>query len=457
MVSVRARFLITVLVLITAAISYAAPPRHPDEVQCESVENLPGWNMDTAMDFSGEDRRSAYLYWLYKLFSPRLVADCRVMEYFRGRDLKFGAQNGVDVDISSTATISAVGDLMVRRKLDRNNAAHLYDDIEEELFGADIVFGNLETPVNMRDGSRAFPRYNLSTEAADMYLRVGSKKRFNIVSTANNHLLDQGEEGLAATLDYLDRVGIAHVGSSHSERERDSEFPIIEANGVNVAFLAYTFSTNGRPVPEGREYEVNLIPFNTMKGEPDISMIERHIQTARERGADIVAVSMHWGVENEVYPPRRIIDLGHRVAEAGADIILGHHPHILNPMEKYIPTGSRGNVPEVPIIYSMGNFIPDAKSMQNQTGLIINIEIAKGFGNGGESVWINDVNCTPVWFFCRLQKWNKDFRLINVAEAVGKKSDTGAYPFMRKRDWRELERADSFVKEYFGPANLRAD
>ncbi len=391
--------------------------------------------MDMVGDLSGEDGLLSYLFYISKYLFPRLRSDCQVEEFFRNQDLRFEntwTQTAHDV---SSVRISAVGDLMVRRHLNEQNSVHLYQDVQDELFGADIVFGNLEAPAHPGRGSSPFPSYNLSAEATRVYLGVDTVHGFDIVSTANNHVLDQGEEGLLATLDHLDALGVMHVGSSRTRQERDGGFPILDENGIRTAFLAYTFSTNGRDLPDGREYEVNLLHLNTLQGPPDIFLIEQHITAARELGADVVAVSLHWGVEYEFYPPRRIIDLGHRIADLGADVILGHHPHILNPMESYVPTERRHGVPEVLIAYSLGNCIPEQSRSVLRTSVILHVELSRGTVDGAERVWISGVDYTPVWWYARTVPGNRDYRLIHLDRAL---TEGGEYPFLSCGEWRML-------------------
>lgn len=445
-------FFVIASILIGAALFLITAPRHPDEVECERKRKPSGWYMDTALDFSGEDSWLAYVYFTYKwLFAPRMEADCQVEEFFRGQDLQFGNKWDQSAETTGKASISAVGDLMIQHKLNTSNSVHLYDDIEAELFGADIIFGNLETPAHPARPSKRFPAFNMSAEATRIYLGMDRKKGFGVVSTANNHVLDQGEESLLATLDHLDELRVAHVGSSRSPDERDNGFPIIEANGIKVAFLAYTFSTNWRSVPESKEYEVNLVRLNKMRGDPDISLIERHIQTARERGADVVVLSLHWGHDYEFYPSRRIIDRGHRIADAGADIIIGHHPHVLGPMESYVPQNRGMGVPEVLIAYSLGNFIPDPNTthFEFRTSFILNLTLAHTVKENKKQVWIDKVSYTPIWWYSRKKRGKRDYRLINIKKAVEYGEDSSQYPFLRRRDWREIRKAQNFIKERF--------
>ena len=362
------------------------------------------------------------------------------------QDLTFQHEWGNTAEDIATVRLSAVGDLMVCRHVTEENSTLLYEDVGSELFGADLVFGNLETPAHPGRQSRPFPAFNLSDEATRIYLGTDRAHGFDIVSTANNHVLDQGEEGLLATLDHLDGLGVMHVGSSRTREERDEGFPIVERNEIRIAFLAYTFSTNGRRLPEGREYEVNLVRLNTLQGPPDISLIEQHICTARELGADVVIVSLHWGTEYELYPPRRIIDVGHQVADAGADVILGHHPHVLNPLESYVPARRNQGVPEVLIAYSLGNFMTEQQRSLFRTGIILHVELSQGIVHGDKQVWISRMDYTPTWWYTRNTPGHRDYRIVNLQKAVNAEAE---YPFLNRSDWRMLRSAQRLILERF--------
>jgi poly-gamma-glutamate synthesis protein (capsule biosynthesis protein) len=155
-------------------------------------------------------------------------------------------------------------------------------------------------------------------------------------------------------------------------------------------------------------------------------------------------------MENEFYPPARIIEVGHRLAEAGADIILGHHPHVIGPLERYIPKGRTQGLPEVLIAYSLGNFIPDSYKVTGQTGIILHVSLARGSVNGKDTIWIEDVDYTPVLWYCRRLSGRRDYRLINIDQALAPEGRQH-YPFLRSRNWRELEAAQGLILQYLGP------
>ncbi len=437
------RVLLFVLMLTIPCISQGG-----EADTCKSGDSPSRWYLETAGDFEGEDGGLFWPFYLGKFLFPIKHADCDIERFFRDQDLDFGSRFS-DAEVSGRMSMSAAGDIMVRKHINGKTAAHLYDDVADELFGADIVFGNLESPTVPSKASHAFPSYNMSSETLNVSLGLDRDKGFMIVATANNHALDQGEQGLLATLDYLDELGIEHVGTSRSPNQRDNDFPIIDQAGIKVAFLAYTFSTNGRPVPEGREYTVNFIRLNSMSEKPDISLIKKHISTVHSKGADVVVVSLHWSVEHEFYPPQRIIELGHRIADAGADIILGHHPHVINPIERYVPQARDQGLPEVLIAYSLGNFLPDHYQVEQQTSIILQVDLARAMLDDKEIVFIENVDYTPFWWYCIRLSGKRDYRLINVERALEDGRDHPRYQYLKPRHWRELEAARRIIKEQF--------
>jgi poly-gamma-glutamate capsule biosynthesis protein CapA/YwtB (metallophosphatase superfamily) len=439
---------VSLLLLILVTPLRAGMVTHPDQISCKD-EHTPGrWHMDSVGDLE-HDPPYYFIYWVYKWLNPIRETDCQVKEFFKRQDLCFG-KNMPDIhEKPTTLRLAAAGDLMVKTHLDRKTARHLFDDVSNELASPDITFGNLESPVVPSSKVGAFPAYNATPEQVRLYKQAG----FDIFSTANNHVLDQKDSGLIATLEFLDQEKIAHVGSSRTKEERDNMFPILEAKGLRIAFLAYTFSTNGRKTLPGNEYMVNHIPLNLIDEQPDISLIQKHIRTARSRGADLVAVSLHWGMEYEFFPPRRIIELAHNIADQGADIILGHHPHVLQPLEKYIPQRSDAGpvVPEVLIAYSLGNFIPDAYILECKTGIILDVEISRAEFKDRDQIWISRVTWTPVWFHKRRSMASREYRIININKALAKDCDPEIYPYLSERDCRKIYAAHEIVRDLFEP------
>ena len=385
-----------------------------------------------------------FFWWIYKYLNPPKDAYPELVRYFKEQDLNFTAPEDAE-EVITCAEILAMGDLMVREAMTPQNSSALFSDLKEEFKEADLVFANLEAPVVPDRAVSDFPRYNFRKEMVEFFKQEG----IDIVSTANNHCLDQGPEGLLATLNYLDQLGLYHTGTARSEEERDYGFPVLEAGGIKIAFLGYTFSTNSRKIPKGKPWMVNRIYFNLIDQEPDLSLIEKHIKIARERGAEVVVVSLHWSLENEFYPPPRIVERAHKIMEMGADIIFGHHPHLLQPMERYLPKNSeREGLPEAFIIYSLGNLIPDQPSWQYRTTVVLKLELKK---DEAGRVWIDSVRVIPVYFYPG-SLTRRDAHLLRIERAL---NEPEKYNFFPKRKFKNLRKAKALIEEIFLPTNTQ--
>lgn len=257
-------------------------------------------------------------------------------------------------------TLLAVGDVMahmpqVNQAFDASQNAYDFSPsfaaIKPYIEEADLAAANLETTL----GGDArpyggYPMFNTPDAMADALAGAG----FDLVCTANNHSLDTGENGLYRTLEVLESRGLKTFGTARSQSERDRPL-FVEADGIHLAFLAYTYGTNGIPTPQGKDFIVNLI---------DEDLMEQDIRRARAAGADLVLIYMHWGPEYQIRQSEQQEEWAQFLAEAGADAVIGSHPHVVQPAEWITVDGEDGNERQVPVIYSLGNFV----SNQHQTG-----------------------------------------------------------------------------------------
>jgi len=262
--------------------------------------------------------------------------------YFRGQDLDFAPRDGF-VETAGV-TLCAGGDILAHAGLNPDTTAALWDDVRGFYFTGDIACANLEAPVAPSMPPEYLPRSILErggmNNTPGMFDRVvDGGNGVGFFSTANNHCLDQGEAGLRETLDFLDERGYPHVGTARSPGERDAVV-MFERNGVRVAFVSWTFSVNWAGLPEGREYLANYARLN--RPDADVSAIAGQVSTARAAGADAVVALIHWGAEFESFPARNVVATGHRLIELGIDVIVGNHPHNVQPMERYAYTDGAG-------------------------------------------------------------------------------------------------------------------
>ncbi|MFR3685711.1 MAG: CapA family protein, partial [Enterococcus sp.] len=203
----------------------------------------------------------------------------------------------------------------------------------------DVSYINLETICAGEElGLSGYPTFNGPTQVLDSLHQAG----YNWLSAASNHTMDKGEEGIVKQLEYLEKYpDITVTGSQKSPEAK--RLQIQKIKGVNVGFMSYTFGLNGIPLPEGKDYLVNLI---------DEEQIKKDMEELTKE-SDVQIVSMHWGEEYQFTPNEEQTHLAQVLSDAGVDVIVGGHPHVIQPMD-YL-TGKTGN--QTLVMYSLGNFI----------------------------------------------------------------------------------------------------
>jgi poly-gamma-glutamate synthesis protein (capsule biosynthesis protein) len=223
--------------------------------------------------------------------------------------------------------------------------------VEGYFFDADLAFANFESPLDVSKPFSPLPEdvihpmsLNNDADGFDRCCRGG--KGFTLFSTANNHSLDMGVEGLLATLDFMDSRGCQHTGTARSQAEGE-DIPMAERNGIRVALLAYTFSLNNRKVPEGKEYLVSYLRLN--KPGCDLSVIKKQVEKRRGRKNTPMWLSpaCTGGLEYESFPLEAVIATGRRIADLGVDVIVGNHPHVIQPAELYVSPGGKAALKEI--------------------------------------------------------------------------------------------------------------
>lgn len=309
-----------------------------------------------------------------------------------------------DIDIKMTA----IGDIMCHNT--QYNDAYLADsktydfsyvftDIEKYINSADIAVGNLETTFAGKErGYSSYPRFNTPEQLATNLKKLG----IDVVSTANNHCMDTNYSGLVSTLKYLDEAEIAHTGTNESE-ESQNKILIQDVKGIKIAFLSFTYGTNGISIPSDKKYAVNLI---------DDELIIKQLQLAKEQKSDLICVSMHWGEEYQTKPNSEQKRLANLLFENGVDIILGSHPHVLQPMEKKEITLEDGMTKECFVIYSLGNFMSGQVKEGTRDSIILNLDIKKS-GETGKTT-ISKVDYIPIYMYKSTTGNTKRYKILDL-------------------------------------------
>ncbi len=296
---------------------------------------------------------------------------------FKVQEHQMQKQLVIPKDFKSTATLTAVGDILIHSPLYKTaktdsgyDFTPMFAEVKPYLEKADITFANQETMIGGSElGLSTYPNFNSPFEVALALQDSG----VDIVSIANNHTLDRGEKAIQNALAYYNSIGLQYTGG-YSSIEDSNILRTIKRNGITFSFLAYTYGTNGIPVPRDKPYLVNLI---------ELTKIDQEIQQAKGI-SDVVVVSLHFGNEYQRIPSVEQKEIATSVINFGADIIIGHHPHVLQPME-WIETesGHKGFV-----AYSLGNFLSGQQSIYREIGGILTLTINKEVRNGETKITV---------------------------------------------------------------------
>jgi poly-gamma-glutamate synthesis protein (capsule biosynthesis protein) len=330
-----------------------------------------------------------------------------------------------------TINMAVIGDIMCHSSnyqaaYDAENNtydfSYVFTDIKDYIQTADIAIGNLETTfAGSEVGYSGYPTFNTPEQLAQNLVDLG----VDVVSTANNHSLDKRYNGLVSTLDELDKVNLAHTGTYRSKEEQDT-ITTKNVNGINIAFLSFTYGTNGIPVPSGKEYCINLI---------DEDLILDQISKAKALNPDLICVNMHWGEEYKLKQNKNQEKLADFLFKNGVDIILGSHPHVLEPMERRTITLEDGTVKDGFLIYSLGNFVSGQVIENTMNTIILQLQITKHPDN---TISIDSVKYVPIFLSDKGVGQPNRFKLLDINKTLedyeNGNSDISAALYNRLKD-----------------------
>ncbi len=276
------------------------------------------------------------------------------------------------------------------------NFVPTFQYVKDYISSTDLSMANLEVPFGGKPYS-GYPMFSSPTEIADALKDTG----FDLMFTANNHVADKGSKGIEGTLDYLEKLGLLYTGSFKDSASKAANYPlIVEINNIRLSLLNYTYDTNGMPVRKPNM--VNLI---------DTLQIRADLEKAKNQNTDYIITCMHWGYEYHRTEHAEQRELAHFLAENGSDLILGAHPHVVQPYDEIITY--RGDT--VPVIYSVGNFVSNQQWRYADGGIAFEIKLVKEndkttrISTGYEPLWVNRFNdhirsiyrVIPVNDYCR--------------------------------------------------------
>lgn len=235
---------------------------------------------------------------------------------------------------------------------------------------ADYAVVNLEVPLGGGPRYSGYPCFS----APDSYAQALADAGFDMMLTANNHCLDSGMKAARRTIWALDSLGIDHTGTFHDAADREAKVPFIkDINGIKFGFLNYTYGTNGIPARDGME--VSLIDRDRMASE---------MKKTRDAGAEILVVTLHWGIEYVLLENAQQRDLAQYLIDQGADMVIGGHPHVIQPM--VMQRDERRNQ-DVPVVYSMGNLISNMKTGDTRGGAYVRVRVERDDDGKAQVKW----------------------------------------------------------------------
>lgn len=255
-----------------------------------------------------------------------------------------------------------IGDMMQHSS--QMEAARVIDDeydfrpswkyVKDYISSADITVGNLETTIGYST-YMGYPRFKAPVAYLDAAIDAG----VDVFLTANNHIYDHYGKGVRQTIDILDSAGVVHTGAWKDTLEYEkNRVMMIEEKGIKFAFLSYTYATN---IPSAAPVVVNY---------RDSVRIKEDIAIARDKGADVIIASMHWGVEYDSIPSTSQTLYAGLLIREGVDIIMGHHPHVIQPV--YEIGDKDGEIRHV-VMYSLGNYLSGQRTISTQGGMAVNV------------------------------------------------------------------------------------
>jgi poly-gamma-glutamate capsule biosynthesis protein CapA/YwtB (metallophosphatase superfamily) len=331
-------------------------------------------------------------------------------------------------------TIAATGDILIhsavweRAAAYAEGSAHAFDfrpmfaKVAPLLRSADLAVCHIETPVSADDTAlSSFPVFSVPHEIVDAIRWAG----YDTCSTSSNHSLDQGPDGIAATLDALDRAGLEHAGTARTRAE-SRRTTILDVNGVRVAHLSYSYGFNGFQPPADQPWVANLI---------DPEAIVTDARRARVRGAEFVIVSLHWGSQYVVPPTAEQLAVGRQVLEAKAvDLILGHHAHVVQPIDRI-----RGEY----VAYGLGNLLSNMTTSCTgctagvQDGVVAHFTVVER----DRRFVVERVSYTPTWV-----EQGSTWRILPVARALDARGTPESLRSLLEASWTRTVEAITLLQ-----------
>lgn len=351
------------------------------------------------------------------------------------------AQEEIKPDV--TFTLTAIGDIMChntqywdayQKETDTYDFSYVFENVKDYIAAGDVSIANIETSFAGKDrGYSNYPVFNSPDELARDVKSTG----LDIITTAGNHCLDMGYSGLSRTIDVLKNNGIEQLGTYKSQEERDTVF-VKDVKGVKIAFIDYTYGTNGIPVPSGKEYCVNLI---------DKDLIKKDIESAKKQNVDMIVACMHWGDEYKTKANKEQEDLADFLFKNGVNVIIGNHPHVLEQMEKRTVTLEDGTTQDGFVIFACGNFICDQNAENTRNSIILNLDITR---HSDGKITVDKANYVPIYMYKGAPGKLRRMKILDIEKSIAN-YENGTDTSIGQSTYNDLKKQLEKIKTIVGP------
>lgn len=305
------------------------------------------------------------------------------------QDSSNNVQENQKEETDTTFTLTAIGDVMCHNTqyMDAYDSdtgtydfSYVFDNISSYTKTADICIGNLETSFVGEDrGYSNYPTFNSPDSLADSLKSIG--------------------------VDVLDKADISHLGTYKTQEDQDKVL-IKYVKGVKIAFIDYTYGTNGISVPSDKKFCINLI---------DKDLIKKHIETAKNQNADMIVACMHWGTEYQTKQNSEQEELADFLFQNGVNVIIGNHPHVIQPMEKRTVTLEDGSTRDGFVVYALGNFICDQNAVNTRDSIILNLKITK---HTDGSITIDNYDYVPIYMYKDTSVSKHKMKILDINKTI---------------------------------------
>lgn len=302
------------------------------------------------------------------------------------------AKQKVEETISTTATIGMIGDVLLHNPIyTYPNFDFAFEEIKDKTASIDFLLANQESmPGGVELGLSTYPKFNSPKHILPALQNIG----VDMVTFANNHTFDKGEMGVRKSIEHANEYGLEYVGAYESFKDRKTQ-RIVEVNGIKIGVLAYTYGTNVELDLDDKEYLVNYI---------DRERMENEIKEMKPM-VDVTIVSLHWGPEYHLETSEDQAELAQFVSDAGADVLFGHHPHVL---QRY------GEVGNTKVFFSLGNFYSAQPFDYTNFGGIAKLSVTKEQTGDQKTVTIEDPRFFPTGV---IRDQDKRFKVVPLSTA----------------------------------------